>query len=385
LKPKEFRTILVYNMSVARACNPNGGIHTALPHPINVELNCGVKKMGQLYKISFKTSGKSYIGISSVSAEHRFKLHSTKLKNLIGSAFKEYGIDDAVLTILAEEEDFGVLCKMEMTAIIEHNSKIPHGYNMTSGGQGVTGRVCTEEQKKARSEITKSYIANNPEEWIKNRAKAKASNSTQEARKSKSEQIKIYFSNPEARKNISEKRKSYFANNPEEAEKNKIKAKEAMRTLEVRKIMSERKKSYIDEHPEEWAKQQTKAKEATQTPEARKEAAKRTKNFIANNPEKWKENRAKATITHSSQEARKSASERTKLYFSNPEARIAQSKSQKLRFSTPEARQAASESQKLRFSTPEAKARQSCAVATYYAKKANRPFSYLPQSINSNQ
>jgi hypothetical protein len=279
----------------------------------------------QLYKISFKTSGKAYIGISSVSAESRFKVHSTKFKHLIGKAFKKYGKDDAELTVLAEHDDWNVLCQMEITAIIEHGTRAPVGYNLTDGGEGTVGVIYTEEQKKLASEKSK-----------------------------------LQFSNPEVRQAQAERARIQFS------------------TLEARKAMSEIKKAWIAANPEEWAKNRAKAKETLSTNEARKANSERAKlQFL--NLEARKAASEKSKLQFSTNEARQAASERTTLHFLNPEARKVQSEKTKMQFSNPEARKAASEKSKLQFSTPEGKARQKCAIAVGFAKKAGRPFSYLPR------
>jgi group I intron endonuclease len=242
--------------------------------------------MGALYKITFRASGKSYIGISAVSAEIRFKAHShVKNKYPIGKAFRKYGVDDAVLTVLAYCESWELLCLAEQEAIEKFNTKQPYGYNLTDGGEGINGFKHTEEQKKAYSKSQKIRFSN-PEE-----------------RKVLSEKSKLWMSTPEARQAQSEKMKLYYSN------------------LENRTV--KRRKS---------------------TPEAREAQSK-----IAN------------------------------LYFSNPENRKAQSERAKLQFSTHEARKALSERVKLQFSTPESRIRQRCAVAVGHAKKAGRPFSYLPK------
>jgi hypothetical protein len=288
----------------------------------------GVKTMGQLYKIEFK-NGKSYVGISSISAEHRFKLHSTQPRYLIGNAFKKYGANDTQLTVLAEHDDWDTLCQMEASAIIEHNTKAPNGYNITSGGEGVLGFKPTEEQNKARSEARKDFVLNNPEKWIDIKAKSKEKLST-----------------PEVRQKMSEIKKAFIVNNPEKWVKQRAKTTATQQTPEVRKKFSENKKAYILNNPEEWEKQMDKANKAHQTPEFRKSKSEWKKIYNATHPEEVAKRIAKAKET----------------------------------MTTPEARRAASERAKLQFSTPEAKIRQRCSIAVGHAKKAGRPFSYLPDA-----
>lgn len=288
--------------------------------------------MGVLYKIDFLKIGKSYIGISSISAEHRFKLHATQPRYLIGNAFKKYGAYEAKLTVLAEHDDWAILCQMEIEAIIEHNTKAPNGYNLTSGGEGVVGNVCTEKQNKARSEARKDFMKNNPEKWAEIKAKSK-------------EKLSTY----ELRQKMSESKKAFIVNNPEKWAKQRAKTTATQQTPEVRKDASETRKSYYTNNPEGAKKCQKKATEAKQTPEFRKSKSEWKKIYDATHLEEVAKRIAKSKASHQTQEARLAASERAKLQFSNHESRI----------------------------------KQRCAIAVGHAKKAGRPFSYIHTFIHS--
>jgi hypothetical protein len=298
----------------------------------------------QLYKISFKSSKKSYIGISSISAEFRLKLHSKQPRYLIGNAFKKYGVDDATLIVLAEHDDWGTLCQMEIDAIIEHNTKAPHGYNLTDGGEGTLGVIYTEEQNRASSERSKAYRAANPEEAAKRQERANITNSTPEARQANSQRQKLRCSTPEARKLLSKYKKDYIDNNPVKFAKQQIKAIAATQTPEFRKAAAERAKLQFS------------------TQEARKSASEKTKNYATKNPEAWAKQIKKSNEAMQTPEARKAAYERATLQFS-----------------TPESRQAVSEKSKLISSTPISKARFACRMGAYWAKKQNRPYSPIPR------
>jgi hypothetical protein len=93
----------------------------------------------QLYKISFHPhlTKKSYIGITRLSALHRLKTGHTKTtKSHIGRAIQKYGVENIILTVLDEGDSWEDLCKKEIAAIAEHNTKYPNGYNLTDGGDG---------------------------------------------------------------------------------------------------------------------------------------------------------------------------------------------------------------------------------------------------------
>ncbi len=95
--------------------------------------------MGELYKLTFP-SGKSYIGITSTTAAERFEKHWLNRKSLhfaISLALRKYGRASVTVETLAMEEDWTLLCAMEIAAIESHGTRAPGGYNMSAGGDGV--------------------------------------------------------------------------------------------------------------------------------------------------------------------------------------------------------------------------------------------------------
>lgn len=107
--------------------------------------------MGCLYKIDFP-NGKSYVGISSVNAEYRFRIHcQAKRKSKVSDAIKEYGITLSSVGTLVIADDWNYLCDLERKAIISYKTKFPHGYNMTDGGNGVCGLQISEATKEKLS------------------------------------------------------------------------------------------------------------------------------------------------------------------------------------------------------------------------------------------
>lgn len=94
--------------------------------------------MGCLYRIEFP-NGKSYIGITSKSAEQRFAVHRYQTKgarrHAIYEALRKHGARNAVLkTLVIADHDY--LCSLEPRAIEVFSTKVPDGYNMTDGGEG---------------------------------------------------------------------------------------------------------------------------------------------------------------------------------------------------------------------------------------------------------
>jgi len=94
----------------------------------------------QLYKLDFP-NGKSYIGITSKTAQQRFKEHccQSKNKNPCQSAIKKYGKENVKLTVLSTVDNWELLCLAEIEAIEKFNTFKPNGYNITKGGEGAYG------------------------------------------------------------------------------------------------------------------------------------------------------------------------------------------------------------------------------------------------------
>ena len=115
--------------------------------------------MGALYQL-ISPSGKSYIGISSKSTESRWAKHvehalGKRDSGALYSALRKYGSEAFTVKTLLIASDWEYLCEMERRAIVAFNSKAPHGYNITDGGEGVIGRIATDEQRKAISRSQK--------------------------------------------------------------------------------------------------------------------------------------------------------------------------------------------------------------------------------------
>jgi len=124
----------------------------------------------QLYQLLFP-NGKSYIGITSKTAQERFKKHcrpSTK-KNPCQHAIHKYGADNVAIIVIATFDNWELLCLAEVEAIEKLNTIAPNGYNLTLGGEGrLTVGLCGEERiarDKARAAAnSKIYVAANKAE-----------------------------------------------------------------------------------------------------------------------------------------------------------------------------------------------------------------------------
>lgn len=110
--------------------------------------------MGVIYLRTNKVNGKQYVGQTTDLKERQnnWKCVSKPYAgNVIDNARKKYGIDAFDFEILKECED-NEMNYWEMYYIKELNTKRPYGYNMTDGGDGVSGLSWSEESKRKQSE-----------------------------------------------------------------------------------------------------------------------------------------------------------------------------------------------------------------------------------------
>ena len=115
--------------------------------------------MYPIYIITNTVNAKQYVGIST-DLERRWKRHRNANEGqLIHKAIKKYGVDAFVFTHVADAFDAESAKMIERLLIIEHNTKMPHGYNMTDGGDGTMGMAKTEEHKQKLKDSNKKAWA----------------------------------------------------------------------------------------------------------------------------------------------------------------------------------------------------------------------------------
>jgi hypothetical protein len=236
---------------------------------------------GYIYKIQFP-NGKHYIGITTTSLEQRQKQHRTCAKSgdtkCLYNALRKYEMVDTFQLIEIDTADtLEELCEKEMKYIIEYSSYYinKNGYNMTYGGEGTTGYVYTEEQRKEQSNRIKKYFEDNPEAGKKN-----------------SEAVKKYYEdNPEARQQMSEIKKQYHIDNPEARKEQGKTLKAHYENPEAKKKNSEAVKKYYEDNPEARKQMSEKSTKQWENPEARKQMSKIKKKYYEDNPEAIQKNR----------------------------------------------------------------------------------------------
>lgn len=101
-------------------------------------------------------SGKSYIGISSKSISDRWAKHvehakGTREAGALYHAMRKYGHAAFDIRLLVVANNWEYLCDLEKAAILVFNTKSPHGYNISAGGEGAPNRLVTEAERKAHS------------------------------------------------------------------------------------------------------------------------------------------------------------------------------------------------------------------------------------------
>ena len=110
--------------------------------------------MGSIYKITNTVNGKAYIGQTRHDAvADRIPKHFSGHGNIpIKRAVDKYGKDAFTYEILHDGIIPEFLDALEIKEIEKHNTLIPHGYNLRTGGRG---GACSEETKEKISEANK--------------------------------------------------------------------------------------------------------------------------------------------------------------------------------------------------------------------------------------
>lgn len=110
--------------------------------------------MHKIYLITNIENKKQYVGITKFSIEERFSQH-TKRGFLLTQAIQKYGEQNFSIELIEEVESADRAYELEIFYIQKYNTKVPHGYNLTNGGDGIYGVVISEDDRKRRSEIMK--------------------------------------------------------------------------------------------------------------------------------------------------------------------------------------------------------------------------------------
>lgn len=124
--------------------------------------------MGEIYKITNKINGKSYIGKTKHQSIIRWRDHINGYhpNSAIHKAIVKYGVVNFTFDVLETNINDDSLNELEIYYIQKYKSKSPNGYNLTDGGDGGLGFVVTNEWRKKQSDCRKGLP------WSDNRRKA---------------------------------------------------------------------------------------------------------------------------------------------------------------------------------------------------------------------
>jgi group I intron endonuclease len=124
-----------------------------------------------VYKITNKINGMLYIGITTKSVEARWKRHlawsNWSKPYSLHHAIKDFGVNNFLIDTIATASSLKELKDLEKKFIQQYDSLKPNGYNMTRGGQGVSGYKFTDEVRKVMSDKAKCRPSISPETRLK--------------------------------------------------------------------------------------------------------------------------------------------------------------------------------------------------------------------------
>lgn len=162
----ELKTDITDKNILSKILESNGWINTKDLSLYPIAMETGIMKLKWNSEISGiyiwinKINGKLYIGKSKniytrINTEKWLLTRIDKKSKLVKleNAIKKYGInnfDVRILLIISEK-----LSELEQLFISYYDSKT-NGYNCTTGGEGVPGKIYTQEEKQKQSKIQKS-------------------------------------------------------------------------------------------------------------------------------------------------------------------------------------------------------------------------------------
>jgi len=115
----------------------------------------------QSYIITNKQNGKSYVGITTRKIARRWYEHcylGNSCGQLLNKAINKYGIDAFEIQVVASAKTISDLKELEKQLIVQYQTKVPNGYNLTDGGDGLTGYRHTKEQKKRNGDAKRGTV-----------------------------------------------------------------------------------------------------------------------------------------------------------------------------------------------------------------------------------
>jgi group I intron endonuclease len=110
--------------------------------------------MYKVYLITNIENKKQYVGITKFSLEERFTQH-IKRGFILTEAIQKYGQQKFSIELVEEVESAERAYELEQYYIKKYDTKVPNGYNLTDGGDGIFGWEASEEYRQECSERVK--------------------------------------------------------------------------------------------------------------------------------------------------------------------------------------------------------------------------------------
>ena len=114
-----------------------------------------------VYKITCLVNGKAYVGVTGRTVEQRWVEHTydsarAKAPTHISKAIKKYGKKNFSIECLYEAVSYTEAHKVERACISAHNTFVPSGYNLTTGGEKLAGVKVSDAIRQKISDYNKS-------------------------------------------------------------------------------------------------------------------------------------------------------------------------------------------------------------------------------------
>jgi len=119
-----------------------------------------------IYKIKNKVNGKIYIGQTIRNLNKRIGFHLIA-KSLVGNALRKYALQCFDVSVIDFADTKAMLDEKEKEYIRLYNCKAPNGYNLTDGGDGITGAIGIKHSEEWNRKISNSLMGHSFSEKTK--------------------------------------------------------------------------------------------------------------------------------------------------------------------------------------------------------------------------
>jgi group I intron endonuclease len=110
-----------------------------------------------IYKIKNRINGKVYVGLTTKDLSKRIAGHISENKSYVQKALNKYGLQSFDVSIIDSAESKDILFEKEKYWIQHFDCKVPKGYNLTDGGEGLINpsEVVRKQISKSVSKVLK--------------------------------------------------------------------------------------------------------------------------------------------------------------------------------------------------------------------------------------